>query len=251
MPQEDADTGKGYQHSEQVQTQIANLPPLGSEDFWLRAQAPENDAETHLAAETLVYCLRQFMARGDAPSARRVAELLLPRCKRTVLKHAWIWFSTSEEDRNDMRQEVHCQLWKELRDPTERYWEVRFYHALKCLCYDVAKRLSQVGEGEEPWPRYVDEEGILIEIDIEDPDLVDPDEWIFMQQNLGRLDEPVRTAVYLRDIEEWPIHSQDPSVVTISRMLRVTDRTVRNYLNTGRAKLREWYVKEAGYATTD
>jgi DNA-directed RNA polymerase specialized sigma24 family protein len=168
-----------------------------------------------------------------------------------VLKQAWRWFPKSEADRDDMRQEVHAQLWKELCDPMERFWEVRFYHALKCLCFDVATRLTRAGQSEEPWPRHIDEAGEAVELDVEDPDPVDPDEQVFVAQALGRLDEPVRTAVYLSVIEGWPTHSQDPSVVTISRVLGVTDRTVRNYLNVGLATLREWHLEETGYASTD
>jgi DNA-directed RNA polymerase specialized sigma24 family protein len=150
-----------------------------------------------------------------------------------------------------MLQEVHYQLWKELCDVKERYWEVRFYHALKCLCFDVARRLSRTGKGELSWPAYVDEEGDLVEVDFADPDLVDPDERIFVAQALGRLDEPMRTAIYLRYIEEWPIHSQNPGALTISSALGVTDRTVRNYVKLGRKRLREWFDRETGYAERD
>lgn len=150
-----------------------------------------------------------------------------------------------------MRQAVHYQLWKELCDPTERYWEVRFYHALRCLCYDVAQRLSRMGKGEKPWPNYVDEEGVLTEVEVQDPDPVDPDEQIFIEQTLGRLDEPIRTAVYLRVVEGWQIHSQDPSTITISRVLGVTEKTVRNYINRGLTELQDWYVKEARYIATE
>jgi DNA-directed RNA polymerase specialized sigma24 family protein len=247
LTEEDVRSTTGYQHTQKVQEQIATLPPLGSETFWLRAQA----RETPLAAETLVYCLRQFLGRGDRASARRVGELLLPRCALTVNKQARNWFALSEQDRQEMRQEVHTLLWKELCDAKERYWEVRFYHALKCLCFDVAQRLSKAGKSEQPWPAYVDEEGDLVEVEFADPDLVDPDEQIFVEQALGRLGEPVRTAIYLRYIEEWPIHSQDPAAPTISSALGVTDRTVRSYINLGRKRLREWFDAEMGYAERD
>jgi DNA-directed RNA polymerase specialized sigma24 family protein len=251
LTEEDVRSEPGYQHLHKVQRQIAALPPLGSEPFWLRAQAPEEDPETPLAAETLVYCLRQFLGRGDRASARRVAELLLPRCARTVNKQARNWFSQLAQDQEDMRQEVHCQLWQELCDARERYWEARFYHALKCLGFDVARRLARTGEREQPWPSYVDEEGDLVDVDFEDPDLVDPDERVFLAQALGRLGEPLRTAIYLRYVEEWPIHSQNPAALTISSVLGVTDRTVRNYIKSGRKGLREWFDTETGYAERD
>ena len=250
MPEENAATDREYQHPENVQRQIAGLPPLGCKDFWLRAQIVEDDSETQLAAETLVYCLRQFLARGDVDSARQVAVLLLPRCVPIIVNQAKKWSLLSERDFDDMRQEVHLQLWKELCDPRERFWEVRFYRALWCLCFDVAKQQSRVQKEEDPWPHYTDEEGDSVEVDMEDPDPIDPSEQVYVEQTLGRLDEPIRTAVYLRIIEEWPIHSQDPSNPTISSVLGVTDRTVRNYLKRGLAELHEWYVKEVGNATT-
>lgn len=252
MQTETDESGVRYQHPTNIQREIAGLPPLGSEEFWTKAQAAKDDADGQFAAETLVYCLRQFSANGDAAAARRVAGLLLPRCGPTILKHARKWFGKSDEDQEDMRQEVHYQLWKELRDPTERFWEVRFYLALKRLCYDVAKRLSRQSEREQAWPQYVDEQGNLTEREFEDTHVIRPDERVFVEQALGRLEEPLRTAMYLRVVEEWPIHSQDRSALTISGVLGVTDRTVRYYISRARKQLEEWYAEgEAEHAAQE
>ena len=252
LPGNPVEPTRNYEHSAAVKAQIADLPAFGTAAFWAHIDvSSDTDSKDALNVETLVYCLRQVLASGDVMSAQRIAEHILERCARTVLRQAWRWFPASADDRDDMRQEVHAKLWDELSNPRERFWEIRFFHALKCLCFDVAKRMKRPADFEEPWGHHFDDDGEHIEIDIADPDSISPDERLFVEQALGRLDEPVRTAVYLRFIEGWKIHGQNPDEMTISRILNVTDRSVRNYLKHGLTTLHDWYVKEIGHGISE
>ena len=60
------------------------------------------------------------------------------------------------------------------------------------------------------------------------------------QGAVARLTDNERMAVYLKFIEGLPEESDDPERVTVSKLLGVTGRSVRNYLRRAEAKLREW-----------
>ena len=66
---------------------------------------------------------------------------LLERWAPFVRTRSWRVWEKSPADHEDMVQEVHTRLWKELINPAERFWEMNFIHSLRLLCHDVETRL--------------------------------------------------------------------------------------------------------------
>ena len=80
----------------------------------------------------------------------------------------------------------------------------------------------------------------------EEDTLADPHELdtsFFLPEALAQLDGDVRRAVYLK-LQGFKEGSKDTAEVTISRLLGVSDRTVRTYLRTGERVIREWLAAE-------
>lgn len=128
-----------------------------------------------------------------------------------------------------------------MRSPEEAFWEANFIHTLTYLAYDVARplrRARRVLTEADLW-RDTDPEGVSV-LDMADP-APDLESTIIVQEALGLVDGPERTAVFLHIVEGWSIvdNRGGPSV---SRHLGVTDRTVRNYISRGLDKLRAYYT---------
>ena len=80
----------------------------------------------------------------------------------------------------------------------------------------------------------------------EDASLADPpdtDTCCFWHEALAEMEPNVLRAVYLQ-FQGFKEASKEPTEITSSRLLGVSDRTVRTYLRTGERLLREWM--EAG-----
>lgn len=245
-----------YEPSARVRAQLEGLPALDSTDFWRRVEIGDKSSPEWLDSEVLVWALRQFMYRlDDAQSARKLGKVLLERWGKFVVSHAWSWFPTSEDDRQDFRSEVAVRLWGKVVDPAEEFWEANFIHALRCVCVDALRHLTRKNKRECPLPEGRDEDGEPLDElpDIPDPNAIDPNNGLVLAEEkewlsraLPQLPLRIRQAIYLRYFEECPTVSKDPNVVTISGALGVSDRMVRYYLERGEALLRELYRKERG-----
>jgi DNA-directed RNA polymerase specialized sigma24 family protein len=69
------------------------------------------------------------------------------------------------------------------------------------------------------------------------------DTGFFLPEALAQLDGDVRRALYLK-LQGFKEGSKDTGEITISRLLGVSDRTVRTYLRTGEQRIREWMAAE-------
>jgi DNA-directed RNA polymerase specialized sigma24 family protein len=223
-------------------------------EFWQRVAVRERSAPEYLKPEELVRVLRQFLSVGDRQSAHRIGEELMERWGQYVLRLAWKWFPHSEPDCRDMRQEVWTRLWHEMANPQRRYWEQSFRVALDHLCIDVRRAMTRPGKrgdcalvGMSDEDREQDETGLL---DVVDPGpgpldaLLRAEHADWLVRAFPTLPLGYQRALFLRHILGWPVSSHDPDTKTISAVLDVDPRTVRNYLRHGARMLREWYEME-------
>jgi len=242
-----------YVPSARVQAQLAGAPPFGSQEFWERVALRDREHPDYFDAEVLVTALRAFLLHDDLDSAHRICVELLDRWKGYIYVQAWSWCSDSEEDRQDMRQEISTRLWAVLLNPAKSFWEANFYTALHDLCCDVGRKFERLRERECPLPSGYDEDGEPLD---ELPDVIDPqwqptDELMVSEEERDRirgvvtaLPAPISQVLYLYYVKGWQIQSTDPSVMTISKALNVTDRTVKKRLALGRAMVRAKYERE-------
>jgi len=142
------------------------------------------------------------------------------------------------EDRNSQDEKMY-------------YWETNFNHALANFRKDVLRSIGPARESDplinaEPLT-YEDEHGheIKPEVDIAAADFINPnpsklDDSAFrsrLMDTINMLPTNERRAVGLL-LQGMQIESQDPKVMTISKALDCTERTVRNRLGRAYEKLR-------------
>jgi len=205
-----------------------------------------------LCPETLVWVVREAMNRGDHELAEHAARALLGtrqddgsmhggHCEPIILATARDFgFADNEDARKDFRAECYERMWQKIKSEAgeEPFWESRFLLALKDLCIDAGRWMN------------VREDGLMGLADDNDADF--PDE----QRNAGaddavvariddrRLRQLIRAlpgkmaqVAWLRWIEGYQEHSDDPEERTIASLLAISDSMVRRYLRNARERL--------------
>jgi|SRR5579884_247710 RNA polymerase sigma factor (sigma-70 family) len=235
-----------YARSPLVEKQLRELPELGSTEFRDALEVRDRKAPGFVRDEVLVWAIRQLVLNERLSDAQHVATELLERWGRLLVGRSYKWFPHSEQQREDMRQEISARLWKEILDPAESFWEANFWTALTRLCSDVAKSLI---EKETPVHLSVLED-IAGDAGLGLPHSPSPEVDALKTENqaefaaaFAQLPEKIRAAVYLAYVERWKASSSDPNEMTISRALNVSDRTVRTLLRQGEQLLLEWHRK--------
>ncbi|HUS14995.1 MAG TPA: sigma-70 family RNA polymerase sigma factor [Chloroflexia bacterium] len=224
---------RGYQRRAAVEAEIVALPAVTDP-----ALLPALEGAT--ALETLVHGIRRFRAAGRQAEAQVVAEWLIERAAPLVARIAR-GQAVRAEDREDLAQTALLQMWQEVQNslPQHEFWEVHFAHMLRLACADAAERLRRPGEHERPFKRGTSDDGDPWneEDTLADPRALEPA--MLVPEALAQLDGNVRHALYLKTLG-YKERSKDSSEPTISSLLGVSDRTVRNYLRAAEETLRPW-----------
>ncbi len=225
---------RAYQRRPDVEAEIRALPAPASPAFGGAAQAAQ-------APETVVYAIRALLRAGDRARADALAEGLIDRAAPYLARAARSQFPRSEADQDDLMQMATVQMWREVFDTGSRqeFWEVFFRRMVVLTCSDAADRLRAQRAHERPFRRGVSDEGDNWS---EEDMLADPHEVgtdLFLPEALAQLDGDVRRAVYLK-LLGFKEGSKDAGEQTISRLLGVSDRTIRTYLRRGEQTIREW-----------
>jgi DNA-directed RNA polymerase specialized sigma24 family protein len=110
---------------------------------------------------------------------------------------------------------------------------------VRLACADAADRLRRQRQHERPFKRGLSDEGDPWneEETLADPLAVEPA--LLVPEALAQLDGNVRRALFLK-VQGFKERSNDGNEPTISSLLGVSDRTVRNYLRAAEATLRPW-----------
>lgn len=224
---------RNYRRRADVEAEIVALPAATDGTLLPALQAAS-------AAETLVHGIRRLVKAGRHGEAEQVAQALIERVTPLVARIAAGQVLLAE-DREDLVQTVLVQMWQEVYDPAPQheFWEVHFAHMLRVACGDAAERLRRPREHERSFKRGQSEDGDpwSEEDTIADPQTGEPA--LLVPEALAQLDGNVRRALYLKTLG-YKERSKDVGEPTISSLLRVSDRTVRNYLRTAEEILRPW-----------
>jgi DNA-directed RNA polymerase specialized sigma24 family protein len=227
-----------------VEAEIVALPEVTDAGFRTAAINAQ-------AAETIVHAIRRLQRAGDVEGAKALIEPLLERATPVVDRVMRSQFPARDPraigDREDASLQVAEQLWREVFDtsPGQEFWEVFFERMVRVACSEAAGKIRKQREHERLLAHGEGEEGGSWDEaqSLPDPRAGDP---LFLSEALADLPPDVARALYLK-AQGYQAHSNDPSEQTISRILGVTDRTVRSYLRRGEAALRRWL--DAGGAT--
>ncbi len=196
--------------------------------------------------ETLVRAIRRLIRAGREAEATVLEDILLRRAERVIARVARNQFADSPSDREDAIQEVTLRLWQKVGDcsPKEEFWEANFYGAVAHVCSNVADSIRRVRGRERQFDRGENEEGIPRD---EEAEVADPDEMdtaLYAPEALALLDGDRRRAIQL-DMLGFKQKSNNPQEPTISSLLGVSDRTVREWLREAKATLREYHARIA------
>jgi DNA-directed RNA polymerase specialized sigma24 family protein len=225
---------RAYRRRPEVEAEIRALPDPAAPAFLAAAAGAQ-------APETVVYAIRCLLRAGQRSRADALAEGLIDRAAPYLARAARAQFPRSEADQDDLMQMATVQMWREVFDTGSRqeFWEVFFRRMVVLTCSDAADRLRGQRAHERPFRRGVSDEGDTWN---EEDMLADPHEadlGLFLPEALAQLDGDVRRAVYLK-LQGFKEGSKDSDEVTISRLLGVSDRTVRTYLRRGEQTIRDW-----------
>lgn len=207
-----------------------------------------------LPFEVLIYYLRHTELELKAEHLRPIFTIFYDRLqvalRMTVPDKQ---FDHAAAIREEIAEKVVEMIAKDRNSQDEKmyYWETNFNHALANFRKDV---LRSVGPARETDPlinavplTYEGEDGheISHEVDIAAANFINPnpsklDDLAFrsrLMDAINLLPDDERRAVGLL-LQGIQIESQDPEVMTISKALECTDRTVRNRLGRAYEKLR-------------
>jgi len=224
---------RDYRRRPAVEAEIRALPAAG----------PALVAALHTATapETLVHGIRRLLAAGQRAAADRALEALIERISPLVASIAWSQ-TVVAEDREDIVQTTFIQLWREVADatPQHEFWEVHFNHMVRLACADAAERLRQACRHERPFYTGTSDDGDTWS---EEATLADPrpiESTVLVNEALAQLEGNVRRAFYLKMLG-YKEKSKDTDELTISSILGVSDRSVRNYLRAAEQALSHWW----------
>jgi RNA polymerase sigma factor (sigma-70 family) len=226
-----------YEREPSVIAQVAEMRALPSPEFWRRVQFTDFQVKDCPRMESLVYFLREFMRAGDEDGSWRIVEALAGRVAREVTRRLSAWKSLASYQRDEAEEAIRTALFTEWRSlaPENEFWEVRFGTCLRRKIFDEIDRVSRVRSNETLLDYVGDDEGNKSdpwEL-IRDNMAESPETQAVIADALLRLPSEVRTAFVLYHYEDWTEES-------IAERLKVTSRTIRNYLRRAGEQLRRW-----------
>ncbi len=192
------------------------------------------------ACETVVHGIRRLVRAGRDGAVQDACALLIARCTPLLAAIARSQ-PVAPGEHEDLVQAATLQMWQEVCDlaAQHEFWEVHFNYMLRIACRDAAERLRRQRRHERPFRRRETDDGELWD---EADTLVDPtagEPALIVPEALAQLDGNVRRAFWLKT-QGYKERSKDASEPTISSLLGVSDRTVRNYLRSAEEILRPW-----------
>jgi hypothetical protein len=244
-------SGELYHRQPYVEELLNDWDALSKEEIVRKCQ----EEGSSIPSESLVYLMRckdlgfnplQFKALFDILVAR-VMQILMSKVSDQVYDRA-----------EGIREEILDQFIELIAidrnesDTKLDYYEVRFNHALESLRVSYLRKVSAIDV--RSVPLTVENEGIVdispeVEekvkgmIDLQYSEWSDPSFRSIVLRAIDDLPSDQKLVIGLL-LRGMPIESADKSVVTISRALSCTDRTVRNRRNRAFETLREKLKKE-------
>lgn len=239
------DSGKPYEREPVVTRQIAHFCDLPDRERSRALLTPAATGDPHRPKEeTLVYFVREYDRHGQKQVAWDLLESLVSRLSGHIGRELAKW-RLPQSEQEECAEALIAQLYERVfsHDPSEEFWEVRFWVCLDRRLHALAEKLQRVRDreirpaddiGSESDKNACGAEGVFA--GLADP-TASPETLVLRKELLARLSGLERDAVFLKYIEKMPEESGDADRVTIATVLGVTGRTVRNYLRRAEKKL--------------
>lgn len=223
-----------YVRRPEVQREVETLPEASAATFWEIAQQLQTP-------EAMITAIRRLLAAGDSHNANALGNLLLTRLAPVLAQAARSHFPSAPQDAQDLAQATAGQLWCELLEPGESFWEVHCFYMVKITCSDVAAVMRRQMARERPLihddsaPSGGESDRLLSPHS--------PETRVRLAEGLATLDAPARRAVQLKAMG-YPVSSADGTATTIAGLMGVSGRSVHSYLKRGLASLRAFLHAE-------
>lgn len=235
--------GAVYQRTAEVAAQLAAVAGLRADELVARAQISDRADAGYLREEALVYLIRSYYRRGDAETVNALFAVLLDRCEGG-LKHrlGGLGIDGFADAYSDVVTEL-ATLMLDLSSDRGDFLQVRFWPALDRMVISVFRRhVAMQRKMRRTFPVGVDVDDDEAPSGVPDlPDHALPAVLLAeYREALDAIPEPYRTVFVLRYYYGWPVDDRDPAVMTISRYVDKTSRTIRNYLHEAERALAAW-----------
>jgi hypothetical protein len=250
LRKKNAQTGELYSRFERVEIVLKRLFDLSPEAVVLKCEiADENDAD-FVPSECLVHLVRKcrneratsYFERLYGALMKRIL-LRLPPAESKDRKRLYLKESQIQEGVIDNFQELLAldrTMYKERLD----FWEVAFGRALKMLTITIQNKVWR--ETNRSKPLEHSETGEILAHVVEAAGTSDPyaAEELLEKDYRERLPAaiaslaPDKRRIIKMCVEGFPIDSIDPNVVTISKTLKLSEKTVRTRRKEALAELK-------------
>lgn len=233
--------GKPYERPPEIETCIEELDALDAGARLARFESASKKHPQYVPTEAVLHFLRRAWVDGDKGQFERIFRILLKRIDQSLYSSI---SDTRMEGAAEIRDEIRsrfvvlltrdCNTHPGLLD----FYEVRFDKAMVALRTTVLRKIgpatrkiktiplgSQDGEGPEISAAV---EAALEDFLSGDPQKIDDPAFrlvLFAAIDRLPLDQKQVIGLFLQGI---PIDAKDPDAMTIARMLKCDERTVRN-----------------------
>ena len=233
--------GKPYERPPEIETCIEKLDALDAGARLARFESASKKHPLYVPTEAVLHFLRRAWVDGDKGQFERTFRILLKRIDQSLYSSI---SDTRMEGAAEIRDEIRsrfvvllsrdCNTHPGLLD----FYEIRFDKAMVALRTTVLRKIgpatrkiktiplgSQDGEGPEISAAV---EAALEDFLSGDPQKIDdPAFRLVLFAAIDRLPQDQKQVIGLL-LQGIPIDAKDPNVMTIARMLKCDERTVRN-----------------------
>lgn len=240
-----AQSGQIYKRRVEVEAQIKDILTVTPDDLFGRLEVRDFDDASYIKNESLAFLVRYHRKLGDDDMVDRLVKVLIKRLKGQINK--WIQVLPANlrlECFDEIVSDVITPI-ADLRDDRAEYAQVSFgpWFNGRAIAgirkYFRTGRVGQKADGRKP------EDGFEAELPSEVKkfrvgEILPEEQTVLQREALSQLSDNERTAFLLKHLAQWEVENKDDSVLTISKYLGVTSRTVRYWLESAEKKLAEW-----------
>lgn len=248
--------GTLYTRPPAVEAQISSLEQLSREEILVRCQISQRDSPGFIQSECLLHFVRASRADNSNAWFERVYKILLTRVLRPLPSPDSADGETSSLMKERIREKVYDRFVEMLAGDRQIYddrldiFEVRFDMALKCLRLDAQKQVWRDEKRSQPMT-YDDDNGELSPEIEQAAGSVNPFEGPEFHDEAfrSRLDAAIEAlpTEQSRTIQMlmlgYQIDSEDPTVMTICKVLGKTPKTIWNYRERAKKALRKALIE--------
>jgi DNA-directed RNA polymerase specialized sigma24 family protein len=233
--------GMLYVREPEVDIQIIEILQLEKTELIKRLAISDVSAANYVKEECLVYLIRHFKREGIQDFESEVVNQLVKRIAkfidRKIRKTLDLDSRYHKEASQDVNQEVLCRL-IDIKTDKQDYAQYRFWKWLERI---VIKTLAPhfMLQAQDKNTDSLEQVKEASADEIADRGF-DPYKEMLIEEALSTLQQNEKIVFKLRYYAEWEIENQDSNVMTISKYMKKTPRTIYNLLQSAEAKLSKW-----------